>query len=102
MDSIWKFTLAITDLQEVEMPGGAEVISVATQRNHAGEEILCIWAIVDPMAVRVKRKFVVIGTGANIGPQLDLKFIGTALMLGGKLVWHVFEVVAEGGVPRET
>ena len=43
--SIWKFDLRVTDEQVVEMPAGAEHLTVQFQ----GEQ-LCMWAIVDPTA----------------------------------------------------
>lgn len=75
-----------TDNQEIEMPEGAEILTVQMQKTD-----LCLWAIVDPEAKKVKRKFNVFGTGHEI----DIKgtYIGTFQMHGGDLIFHVFEII---------
>lgn len=83
---IWKYELEITDVQSVQMPEGAKIISVANQGG-----VLCLWAMVDPMQATRKRAIVIIGTGNPIrsAGKIKLKFIGTALI--EQFVWHVFE-----------
>lgn len=85
---IWKFELQITDLQEVTMPDGAELLSVANQNGS-----LCLWAMVDPDPYKEKRhRYIeIIGTGNPIlvDVAIDRKFIGTAVV--SPFVWHVFE-----------
>ena len=85
---IWKFELQITDLQEVTMPDGAELLSVANQNGS-----LCLWAMVDPDLSKEKRhRYIeIIGTGNPIlvDVAIDRKFIGTAVV--SPFVWHVFE-----------
>lgn len=83
---IWKFELAITDMQEVTMPDGAELLSVANQNGN-----LCLWAIVDPSKERRRRYIEIIGTGNPMPTDMgvDRKFIGTAVV--NPFVWHVFE-----------
>lgn len=87
METIWKFPLLITGMQEVEMPKGAKIISTGTQA-----EVVCLWAIVDPEAEKEKREIAIVGTGHQM-PDRALSFIGTTQMHGGALIWHVFEVV---------
>lgn len=82
---IWKFPINIIDEQEVEMPHGAEILSAQMQ----GEE-LCLWALVSPACNKTSRTIEIFGTGNPITPATR-KFIGTAQMFGGRLVWHVFE-----------
>jgi len=87
--SIWKFPLEITDLQEVLMPKGAEILTVQMQ-----EQTLCIWAKVNPekeFETEI-RKIRIIGTGHKFNDE-NLKYIGTTQMYGGGLIWHVFEVI---------
>lgn len=83
MKTIWKFILQPEC--KVEMPAGAELLSV----NAIGDDI-CLWAKVDPAAPKVSRSFVAFGTGHDV-PDESLAFVGTALMLGGALVFHIFE-----------
>lgn len=86
MKTIFKFAIPITDLQVVNMPEGAEVLTAQMQ----GSE-LCLWALVDPEADRKPRQFRIAGTGHKL-PADPGAYIGTAQMHGGQLVWHVFEV----------
>jgi len=87
MKKIFKYPLEITDTQFVELPLGAEILTTQMQGNQ-----LCLWAIVNtlPEAVKKNRRIEIIGTG-NPMPIGDLKYISTFQMLGGGLVFHVFE-----------
>lgn len=85
MKTIWKFVLQ--PVCELEIPKGAELLSLHEQ----GEDI-CLWALVDPAAEKEVRKFCGFGTGHDV-PDTPLKFIGTAHLRGGALVFNVFEQV---------
>ena len=86
MESIWKFSIAVTDDQEVEMPEGARIVTVQAQKGS-----LYLWAIVEPSAPMKKRRIKVVGTGHPKDALSNLVYIGSAQMAGGTLVWHVFE-----------
>ncbi len=88
MDQVWKFVLEPEI--EIEIPEGAELLSVATQ----GDQIF-LWAKVSPSAEKVKRTFVGFGTGHDIPTNFNLDFVGTALFSNGALVYHIFEKVGE-------
>lgn len=88
MKAVWKFTLS--DNATLDMPVGAKILSVQGQ----GDDI-CMWAFVDTEARVEKRQFVVYGTGHQI-PFHNINYIGTAQIHGGRLVFHVFEVVRTG------
>lgn len=93
---IWKFPL--TTLDKIEMPAGAEVLSVQMQHGQA-----CLWAVVDPAAQRETRRFCIHGTGSGFDHDHG-RFVGTFQMDGGhrvsrngnhardSLVWHLLEV----------
>lgn len=83
--TIWKFKIPITDLIELEMPKGAQVIHVEGQ-GACGS----MWAIVKPTAERVKRQFYLIGTGHNFDKEGKC-YMGT--FLTGEFVWHLFEII---------
>lgn len=88
---IFKYELDELDVKEIEMPQGAEILCVQTQRQTP-----CIWALVDPESVTVKRKFEIYGTGEKITENTKTtvrKYIGTYQVGEGYLVWHVFEVI---------
>ena len=90
---IWKFNLKITDRQTVEMPFGAEILSVQ-QQGSAG---LQLWAIVDPDGAKEHRVIEIVGTGtpmADVDEEDLARFhIATVQVRGGALVWHVFELL---------
>jgi len=86
---IFKYDLPLQILDEndalsVSMPRGAKVLHVAEQTGR-----LCAWALVDPAQKAVSPvRFAVHGTGHPFDHSGD--YVGTALLLGGRLVLHVF------------
>lgn len=85
--TIWKYPLQPSLAQFVMMPEDAELLAVQAQG-----ETLCLWALVSPDAPLEERTIEVLGTGHQTDEK-DRRYIGTAQMHGGKLVWHVFEWV---------
>jgi hypothetical protein len=83
--TIWKYWLPIDNTVYIEMPDGAEVLTVQMQRDKA-----CIWALVDPQAMPMARRFSWRGTGHPVEPDHG-RYIGTVHMLDGGLVFHLFE-----------
>jgi len=83
MNTIYKYPIEITDIQEIEMPINAEVI-------HAGldpQGTPCVWA-----KVRTDNKtdiftFYIVGTGNSI-PVMARRHVGS--FNHGPFVWHVF------------
>lgn len=88
MKTVYKFPLEIKDTQTIEMPEGAELLTVQSQKGS-----LNIWALVDVGKPLIKRTFEVFGTGHPIYYDMGIErtYIGTAQTLGGNLVWHIFE-----------
>ncbi len=84
MKTVYKYPLAIES--SIPMPEGAQVLSVQTQHGQVQ-----LWALVDPDATPVSRKFRIVGTGDPIKGDPGV-FIDTFQMSGGDLVFHVFEV----------
>lgn len=93
---IWKYELAVTDLQTISMPPGAEILCVQTQNNKP-----CIWAMVQPMegVPPQQRTFQTVGTGHPMLEVHELKtgarlreYIGTYQLDKGILIFHLFEV----------
>lgn len=83
---IWKYELAVTDRQVVEMPLGAQILTVQVQRD-----VPCLWAIVSTDAKRMPRTIDTFGTGHAISGSPG-RYIGTYQLNRGALVFHVFEV----------
>lgn len=86
MKTIYKYELSPND-RPVMMLAGAEVLTAREQ----GDKI-CVWAKVDTAeSMQSPRTFHVIGTGHEIPENPNLRNIGTAILQGGGLVFHVFE-----------
>ncbi len=86
MKKIFKYPIELAAIQTVELPKGAEILSVQFQR-----EDLCLWAKVTEEAPRQNRTIVIYGTGHAIAEDAGDKFIATVQQHGGNFVWHVFE-----------
>jgi hypothetical protein len=87
---IWKFQLQVVDLQEVDLPAGAKILTVQMQGA-----LPYLWALMSPTAPKIKRAFYIFGTGHTITQELvaALDYVGTVHF--GMFVWHVFELRRE-------
>lgn len=86
---VFKYPVKIDDRVSIKMRKGAQLLSFQTQ----GEQP-CIWALVRETKEMETRHFRFAGTGHPIEEDSSsLQFIGTAQMMGGALIWHLFEVV---------
>lgn len=86
---IWKFPVQATEIFTIDMPRGAQVLSVQVQHDAPQ-----MWAMVDPAAPQSRRTFRLIGTGNPFNDADRLRFIGTFQMRDGDEVQHLFEVVS--------
>lgn len=77
---IYKYDLAHT----IEMPKGAQILSIQMQGNQP-----TIWALVDLSAPMEDRRFETVGTGWIVGEG----FHHIATYMDGPFVWHVFEAI---------
>jgi hypothetical protein len=85
MKTIWKFEIPVEDNFVLQMPQGAEVLSVDVQGTTP-----CLWALVDPDAPKVDQHFQLRGTGHSCEGVNAEEFVGTFMVHGGNLVFHVF------------
>jgi len=92
MKTIYKYKVKITARQIVEMPVDAEILSVQVQNNEIN-----IWASVDSEEETREALIEVFGTGHPMPEdrKMDRVFIGTIQIMGGKEVYHFFELVAK-------
>lgn len=92
MKKIFKYKLQVTSKQTIEMPVGAEILSVQFQRQD-----LFVWALVDPDAEKEGRVFDIFGTGEDVpavdAPGASRKHLATLQVQNGSFVCHVFEVL---------
>lgn len=84
MRTIFKCPLEITDKQTLMLPTNSEVLTVAAQHGQP-----CIWALVDTDAEAKPYELSMCGTGMPCDCAHSA-YIGTVLLLDGKLVLHVF------------
>lgn len=86
---IYKYTLQVTDLQEIELPLNSHLLSVQEQGNEPQ-----LWAVVDETETRKEKvRIATIGTGNPIGVDLGGSlYMGTYQLNNGQLVFHVFRL----------
>ena len=89
MKAIWKFEIPIGEKVQISMPIGAQIIAFQTQFDKQ-----CIWAIVELGVEFEVRRFVIVGTGQKF-EKIPGQYIGTAQMIVGTLIWHLFEIREE-------
>jgi hypothetical protein len=85
MKRVYKYTFEIDDEITIPMPPG-DILSVQVQRGRP-----CVWALVDPKAPLIERRFRIAGTGHDIDNADQLTFRGTFQLRDGALVFHLFE-----------
>lgn len=97
MKTVWKYALEVADEQVIEMPANAHILTVQTQQGTP-----CIWALVDPTRPYEPRKLLIAGTGHERKDLDDVgvSYIGTFQVMGGGLIFHVFESVIYGAVAQ--
>lgn len=84
--AVWRFDVPVDDRShDVPVPVGARLVHAGCQTP----DVVAVWAEVDPRAPREARTFQVFATGQPITP--GFRYVGTALALGGRLVWHLCE-----------
>ena len=82
--TIWKYDLAITDEQFIEVPKVNRPLAVQVQGSMPK-----LWMLVQPDSPRIRVKVRVFGTG-HTGVESEMDYVGTFQVEGGALVFHVF------------
>lgn len=80
---IFKYHLQVTERQIVQLPKGAELLTVQIQRHQP-----CLWALVEETAPLEPRAINLYATGESI-PNLG-KYLGTIQLDHGHFVLHAF------------
>ena len=85
--AVWKYPLEMKDLQHINIPVNAEILSVQVQQG-----VPTVWALVDPEGAEVDFAFRMVGTGHPIGYGIaHFTFLGTfQLQRIMDSVWHVW------------
>jgi hypothetical protein len=86
--AVWKYPISLDGgITRYQIPEGARLLHCAEQ---AGS--ICLWFEVRPDEIRTQqRAFRIFGTG-DAAIDDHLTYVGTALLSGGSLVFHVYEV----------
>lgn len=90
MTTIYKYPLELKEHNEIDMPEGAEILSIQLQNG-----IPVLWAMVSPDFPKEKRVIRMIGTGHEVNPCEPLYFINTIQFypdLCTCIVFHFFEI----------
>jgi hypothetical protein len=84
---IWKYDIRADATVVVQMPKGAQVLSVVNQNDG-----IVVYALVDTLEKKTEGyTFVTIGTGYEVDINTSVyRFVGTVVTNQGKRVWHVF------------
>lgn len=83
---VWKTQFALpNNMLIVEAPHDAVFL---TAREQYG--LVCVWFLCDPAKPTIKFKLLLTGTGQTV-PD-DGRYVGTAVLEGGSLILHVWQV----------
>lgn len=87
MKVIYKYQIENLGPSYLDLPIGAEIISVINQRD-----TMVVYAMLDPKVESFWRyQFYVIGTGHFFTDEIeDYTFLGTVPVMEATFVWHVF------------
>lgn len=86
---IYKYQMPVLERFEMKLPVGAEIIRMQDEGG-----MFWLWAVVDTNSELEIRKFHAYKTGAEINPNLNLKYIGfCAVFVQMELGLYIFEEV---------
>ena len=83
---IWKYPIEPGYL-ELRLPVDSQILSVQVQSEQP-----FLWVLVNPEDRTVSRRFKAYPTGLPIEDE-SINYIGTFQLDGGKLVFHLFEII---------
>ena len=83
---VWKYPVPVEDQFHIDMPEGAQVLTVQTQ---AGKPQ--IWALVDEENEPVHYGFRILGTGHKCHTEVG-KYVGSFQLAGGSFIFHLFQL----------
>lgn len=92
MSVVWKYPLNI-GYNEFEMPAGSKILTAQVQVDN----LLVLWALVEPNYPKITKRFRVIPTGF-VEVDGD-KYDYVATVQSGWLVYHVFQEKVNTNVP---
>lgn len=84
MQTIHKYNLRVVDIQTINLPKDAIILSIQNQNGS-----LSMWCLIDTNDEMTPRTFRVIGTGERFEDEEACAFLATVQC--DHLVWHIFE-----------
>lgn len=94
MKTIWKFVVPVTDEAfSIFMPEGARIVHVGSNWD-SSVGVVCFWAEARLDTANEERHFRVFGTGHKMPDNVG--YVGSVILANGGLVWHLYEVFADG------
>jgi len=90
MRTVYKYPLELADVQDVRLPRASEILHVAEQHGS-----LFLWAWVNTSEPHESVTIAICGTGHPTPEPHEARHIGSVVMTGGHLVWHVFRAAGE-------
>ena len=93
MKTIYRYIINET-INTVHIPFNAQILNAGTAIDDNGKEVVSIWAKVDTENTREVRKFLVVGTGADLSSTetYNLHYLGT-VQRRNLYAFHVFEIL---------
>lgn len=88
MLKVYKYEIEPRKYTNLTMPKGARLLHFAAQRD-----VPTLWVLVNPEAETESRRFLIAGTGHDIKETDHPNYVGSCLMAGDSLVWHLFELL---------
>lgn len=108
MKTVWKFPIPIptSPVFEMQIPKDADILCVQTQYDFAEKgPVAMLWALVETENQKATRKFLLVGTGWDIGKEISIPerlyhpsaYVGTFQVdqPHATLVFHLFEVIEQ-------
>ena len=85
---IYKYEFTTSDMLELDLPVGSEVLHVDSQRD-----TVCLWVSLDVNEKRSEhRTFQTIGTGHPFKAE-SMRHLGTVKTFDDTFIWHIYEKV---------
>lgn len=98
--TVWKYDVPAADEFTLQMPSGAEVLTVALQGTivDSRHPPIRMWVRGNPAASLESRRFRFAGTGHPLDVDVQ-RYVGSVQLMDGGLVFHLFEMA--GGITRD-
>jgi hypothetical protein len=90
MKTIWKYEIKLEPVQSIDMPIGAEILTLHKQGSRREDEVY-VWCLLDTEKPTETRSFLLVETGEEIHCE-NCEYVGTLWFLTGTHVVHMVEI----------